>query len=40
MEGKGIVIVNTKYGKKIINDMIFNPSLNQNLIIIEQLMRK
>ena len=40
VEGKWIVVVKTKFGKKFINDMMFIPSWKQNLISIGQLIRK
>ncbi|GKV41334.1 hypothetical protein SLEP1_g48880 [Rubroshorea leprosula] len=39
-EGKGIVAVQTKKGTKYIHDVLYIPSLSQNLLSVAQMLRK
>lgn len=40
VEGKGSVLVNTNQGIRIINEVLFVPSLKQNLLSVCQMMNK
>ena len=37
-KGKGIISVKTKKGTKYVNDVLFVPKLNQNLLSVGQLV--
>ena len=39
-EGKGSVSIQTKQGTKFISDVLFVPSLDQNLLSVAQMKRK
>ena len=40
VKGKGVVVVKTPTGTKLISDVLFIPKLSQNLLSVEQMMEK
>ena len=39
VQGKGVVSVDTKFGKKLVQKVMYVPELTQNLISLGQLMK-